>query len=266
VCLDLPLHYHASMPLFPLDAVRNASIDRSLEPLLEDVREDLIAFPFPADIGGADAVVQAFDLARPRLNILLKELQGLRGAGADISTGLGFLPVLLGRCGLRVVATEKDLSICAYPRAKGIAIHPFTIGAQPPPFTEGSIDFVIFAEVLEHLKLAPVSVLRQLAALLRPGGRLLLTTPNIARLAHIEALAAGETILEPFPADLPLDRDPTDCLEHVREYSIRETVEAAEAAGLTVDRVLMTGWGRAGYEPLPNPFANEITVVVASHP
>src|SRR5947209_15452103 len=101
------------MALFPLDAVRNASIDRSLEPQLEDIREDLIRFPFPADIGGADAVVQAFDLARPRLNVLLHELCDLKGThGADIGTGLGFLPVLLERCGLEVTATENDDSIC----------------------------------------------------------------------------------------------------------------------------------------------------------
>jgi 2-polyprenyl-3-methyl-5-hydroxy-6-metoxy-1,4-benzoquinol methylase len=253
------------MPLFPLDAVRNATIDRSLEPLLEDVREDLIRFPFPADIGGAEAVLEAFDLARPRLNVLMHQLQDLHGAvGADISTGLGFLPVLLSRCGLHVAATELDQTICAYPRAKNIRTIPYAIGREPAPFPAASLQFVVFAEVLEHLKLAPVSLLRQMAALLQPGGRFLLTTPNIARLAHIDALAAGETILESFPADLPLDQDPTDHLEHVREYSIREVVEAMEEAGLIVERVLMTGWGQSGYEPLPNPFANEIIVVVAS--
>lgn len=252
------------MPLFPLDAVRNAAIDRRIEPLLEDVREDLIQFPFPAEIGGTDAVVQAFDFARPRLNVLVQELQALTGAeGADISTGLGFLPVLLARCGLAVTVTEHDEVISVYPRAKGIGVRPYAIGRQPAPFSDRSLDFLVFAEVLEHLKLAPVSVLRELARLLRPGGLFLLTTPNIARLSHVEALAAGETILEPFPADLPLDQDPTDHLEHVREYSIREVVESLEAAGFSVERILMTGWGEAGYEPLANPFANEIIVAVA---
>jgi SAM-dependent methyltransferase len=261
------LHYHAGVALFPLDAVRNAPIDRSLEPLLEDVREDLIRFPFPADIGGAEAVVEAFDLARPRLNVLLQQLRDLDGArGADISTGLGFLPVLLARCGLDVTATEHDRAICAYPHAKGIRVDHYSIGRNPPPIPAASLQFVVFAEVLEHVKRAPVSVLRDVTSLLRPGGILLLTTPNIARLAHIDALAAGDTILEPFPAELPLDQDPTDHLEHVHEYSIREVVESIEAAGLMVERVLMTGWGPAGYEPLPNPFANEIIVVVASAP
>jgi 2-polyprenyl-3-methyl-5-hydroxy-6-metoxy-1,4-benzoquinol methylase len=255
------------MPLFPLDAVRNAGVDRSLEPLLEDLREDLIRFPFPAGIGGTAAVVEAFDLARPRLNVLLHELQELRGTeGADISAGLGFLPVLLARCGLHVIATEDDSSMWVYARTRGIELRRYRIGRERPPFDAASLDFIVLAEVLEHLKLSPVSVLRELVSLLRPGGRFLLTTPNVARLAHLEALGAGENILEPFPADLPLDQDPTNHLEHVREYSIREVVEALESTGLAIERVLMTGWGAAGYEPLANPYANEIIVAIATLP
>jgi hypothetical protein len=106
--------------------------------------------------------------------------------------------------------------------------------------------------------------LRELTGLLRLGGRLLLTTPNVARLAHLEALASGDNFLESFPENLPLSADATDYVEHVREYSVREVIEAVEAVELAVDRVLMTGWGEAGYRPLPNPYANEIIVVQAS--
>ena len=39
----------------------------------------------------------------------------------------------------------------------------------------GPFDYVILSEVLEHLKIPPVRALRAVAAMLRPGGRLLLT-------------------------------------------------------------------------------------------
>jgi SAM-dependent methyltransferase len=254
------------MPVFPLDAIRNAVPDRSLEPMLEDVREDLLAFEYPTGFpSSTEDVVEAFDAARPRLNVVVSLLSDASGAaGADISTGIGFLPVLLQRRGLRSEATEADPATAAYAAARGVSVHCYRIGRDPLPFEASSLDFVVLAEVLEHLKQPPIRVLRELGSLLCPGGRLVLTTPNVARLQHVETLAAGENFLEPFWEESPAGADPTDHLEHVREYSAREVVEAVEAAGLEVTRLLATGWGESGYNALPNPFANEIIVVQAS--
>jgi 2-polyprenyl-3-methyl-5-hydroxy-6-metoxy-1,4-benzoquinol methylase len=253
------------MTLFPLDTVRNASIDQDLELLLEDVREDVAAFPFTAEIGGQESVLEAYDQARPRLNVLAALLTGMPGAsGVDISTGLGFLAVLLARRGHQMIATEREPSISAFAAGHDITVLPYRIGVDRVPVAAGSLDFVVFAEVLEHLKTAPVTTLREVASLLKPGGRFLLTTPNVARLEHVELLAAGENFLEPFPDELPGGVDATDHLEHVREYSVREVVDAIESAGLGIERVVMTGWGEGGYRPLANPFANGIIVVEAS--
>ncbi len=255
------------MTLFPLDLVRNAAIDRSLEPLLEQIREELLVFPFDEeqDAGTAEEIVEAFDMARPRLNVLAALARRAGGGKTiDISTGIGFLAVTLRRLGLDITGTERDLSVARFARASGIEVLPFEIGKDAPPRAEGSIDLLVVAEVLEHLKRPPAATIRDLASMLRPGGTLLLTTPNVARLAHIETLVAGENFLEPFTEDLPEGTDPTDYVEHVREYSIREVVEAVEIAGLGVEEVLMTGWGEAGYHPLPNPFVNQICVVRAT--
>lgn len=253
------------MSIFPLDHVRNAPISQDLELLLEDVREDVASFPFPPEIGGTEAALEVYDSARPRLNVLLGLVQHLTNARcADIGCGLGFLPLLLARSGHRVVATEMHLDTAAFAQAHGVEIRYYCIGAEPAPIDPGSLQVLIFAEVLEHLKLGPLRVLRELTSLLEPGGLLLLSTPNIARLHHLEMLAAGENFLEPFPEDLPYGQDPTDHLEHVREYSIREVVDLVEAAGLAVGQVLMTGWGESGYYPLANPFVNEICVVSAT--
>jgi 2-polyprenyl-3-methyl-5-hydroxy-6-metoxy-1,4-benzoquinol methylase len=253
------------MTLFPLDAVSNAGIERSLEPVLEAVRDQLLAFPFHAgrDAGTAEEVVEAYDMARPRLNVLTALARGGGPEILDVSTGIGFLPAVLRHFGLHVCATERDPSLARFADAQGIAVLLYDIGRSTPPVPNESIDTLIFAEVLEHLKRPPVAVITELAALLRPGGTLLLTTPNIARLAHVEALAAGENFLEPFSDDIPAGADPTDYVEHVREYSIREVVDAVEDARLAVEEVLMTGWGEAGYQPLPNPYANEIIVLRA---
>jgi 2-polyprenyl-3-methyl-5-hydroxy-6-metoxy-1,4-benzoquinol methylase len=254
------------MPLFPLDQVRNAQPDRAVEPLLEDLREEIIHFSAweQLGLGGTAEVVDAFDMARPRLNVLASLLQraGIRSC-LDVSTGLGFLPRLLTTLGINVMATEREIGLARFATQAGIETRRWALGRGQTPVPPSSVEAVVFAEVLEHLKLPARGVIHELATVLRPGGLLLLSTPNIARLAHIEALAAGENFLEPFSEDAGPDTDPTDLLEHVREYSVREVVDAVEGAGLEIRQVLMTGWGEAGYQPLPNPYANEIIVVEA---
>ncbi|MBI3182470.1 MAG: class I SAM-dependent methyltransferase [Myxococcales bacterium] len=47
----------------------------------------------------------------------------------------------------------------------------------PLPYAEGSFDLVLSMDVVEHLA-EPLRHLREAARVLRPGGRLLLTTPN----------------------------------------------------------------------------------------
>jgi 2-polyprenyl-3-methyl-5-hydroxy-6-metoxy-1,4-benzoquinol methylase len=52
-------------------------------------------------------------------------------------------------------------------------------------------DRVLMIEVIEHVE-APWTVLRAVAGLVAPGGRLVLTTPNVANLRHrLELLARG---------------------------------------------------------------------------
>ncbi|HLJ66167.1 MAG TPA: methyltransferase domain-containing protein [Chloroflexota bacterium] len=251
------------MTLFPLDRVQNARIDHRIEPMLEEVRTQAAKFDWPEDDDlTVEDLLGVYDLARPRMNVLVTALQDMIGStGADIGAGVGFLAIALRRIGITTILTEQDTSLCRLAAAEGLEVRPYRIGRDRVPFEPESLDFIVLAEVLEHLKLAPVHVLQALTSVLRHGGRLLVTTPNVARLDHIESLAAGENFLEPFPEALPPGADATDYVEHVREYSVREVVEAIEATGLTVDWVRMTGWGDTGYHPLPNPFVNEIVVV-----
>jgi 2-polyprenyl-3-methyl-5-hydroxy-6-metoxy-1,4-benzoquinol methylase len=50
---------------------------------------------------------------------------------------------------------------------------------EPLPFSDGSFDFVVMLEVIEHVVRAEAA-LAEVARVLSPGGRLLLTTPNHA--------------------------------------------------------------------------------------
>ncbi len=100
----------------------------------------------------------------------------------------------------------------------------------PEPFASlgASWDLVLFIEVLEHLLVNPVPLLRRLGLLLRPGGYLVLSTPNQARLRNRTSLLRGRAVREKdaFP-----DHDaPT--FGHVQEYTLDELQVYLRRAGL----------------------------------
>jgi 2-polyprenyl-3-methyl-5-hydroxy-6-metoxy-1,4-benzoquinol methylase len=87
-----------------------------------------------------------------------------------------------------------------------------TIGLAPP------VDRVLLVEALEHLE-APWAVLRMAARLVLPGGRLVLTTPNISSLRHrLELPAKGR--LTYFRTGNVAHLQPI--LPHVAERILRE--------------------------------------------
>jgi len=88
-------------------------------------------------------------------------------------------------------------------------------------------DFILFAEVIEHLYVPPTRVLRMLRALLRPGGVLLIQTPNPVNLARRLALLGGKSPFE-------IIRDDATNPGHYCEYTVENLLYLAEAAEMDV--------------------------------
>ena len=110
-------------------------------------------------------------------------------------------------------------------------------------------DLVVCAEVIEHLPISPVHVLRLLGTALRPSGWLVLQTPNAARIRNRVRLLMGHN---PF--------DPLREGGHVREYTIGELLSMARDAGLDVG-----GWLTADYfvtGSLPNAVVRRLSPIV----
>ena len=94
-------------------------------------------------------------------------------------------------------------------------------------------DLVILAEVIEHLHTSPSLVLGFLQSLLRPGGVLIVQTPN--------ALAVGRRLSMVFgrhPFEL-IRENPTNP-GHFREYTLAELQRYGRQLGLTVLSALHT--------------------------
>jgi SAM-dependent methyltransferase len=88
---------------------------------------------------------------------------------------------------------------------------------QPLPFADGVFDTVVCSEILEHL-FRPDLLLREIMRVLKPGGRVILTVPNLHGLRNrIDLLLAKRT---PF-IEFRIYQDRTDQLSHVGVQHIR---------------------------------------------
>lgn len=108
------------------------------------------------------------------------------------------------------------------------------------PFPASSFDVIVFSEVIEHLRRSPLDALRLLVGLLKPGGMLLVSTPNElyvkSRMVTLARLASWRSP-EPFgdfSRRLGLQGD-EQYYTHQRLYTLRELSWMVEQAGLVVE-------------------------------
>ncbi|MFD5628891.1 MULTISPECIES: class I SAM-dependent methyltransferase [unclassified Streptomyces] len=116
------------------------------------------------------------------------------------------------------------------------------------PFTAASADAVLFSEVVEHL-VDPDSALDEIRRVLRPGGHLMLSTPNLAAWYNRALLLAG---VQPVFSEVSLraihGRPGKEVVGHLRLYTPRALREFVTASGFEV--VTLRG---APFHGVPRP-------------
>jgi SAM-dependent methyltransferase len=105
------------------------------------------------------------------------------------------------------------------------------VECEPLPYADATFDVVLCAEVLEHLTFDPAYMLGEIRRVLRPGGRLVLTTPNVLRwflrYRNARALARGANAYGPYSGYGPYGR-------HNREFTPDEVRALLEGCGFSV--------------------------------
>ena len=108
-----------------------------------------------------------------------------------LGTSLGYAEVrgsYLGSAG----ATERRSAFAADGKIFECEIDLFNVERDRFPYPDGHFATVICGEVLEHLESDPVFMMAEIHRILRTGGILVLTTPNVASLRAVAKVLRGE--------------------------------------------------------------------------
>lgn len=108
-------------------------------------------------------------------------------------------------------------------RQKGVVV--LNIETEPLPFEKNQFDLVLFSEVMEHLVNSPKIYLQKFREVLRPGGFLLITTPNAVHIKHRVELLFGKT--QNFPL---FQFEDSIYHRHNREFTLPELEEVLRKA------------------------------------
>lgn len=150
--------------------------------------------------------------------------------------------------GDRVMAADLDAPHMAYIRAQGVETVAWNLCDETIPEL-ARFDFVFFLEVIEHLPMAGYIIFDRIKQVMKPGGILLCTTPNLYRIRNLVYMALGKKIFDNF--QLPTD----SALSHVIEYSqehLEWQLRKAGFANIAVELTRMHHWPT---NPLHRPLA-----------
>ena len=114
-----------------------------------------------------------------------------------------------------------------------VAYEAFNIETDPFPYADESFDVVIFSELIEHLGVNPVRALAEIHRVLRPGGVVVVTTPNALSLERLATfLRGGSQMVDRYSPLFGYGA------RHNREYNPHELRALLEGTGFAIEAMV----------------------------
>ena len=186
---------------------------------------------------GCTDLIKYAEIAYNRWIYILKMLRvAIKGISSPRILELGALPYGLTSLMKLFTKTEIELFLTGAPYDKNRSVEEgevvicnplfgnyhchlplklFNVEEDRFPYPNEDFHVVLCCEILEHLVHSPSRMFKEINRVLKPGGQLILTTPNIGSLRNIMALLSGRNIYWGLCKDDMYSR-------HNREYTWKE--------------------------------------------
>lgn len=157
----------------------------------------------------------------------------------EIGIGFGILSTLLSKLGAKVTATEHPsrnyLNNDKY--LQKMASNNITIAMnnlyENLPFKPETFDKVFFCDVIEHLYPWKIKgVLAEIKRVLKPGGEIIVSTPNLRRFSNILRFLTGRGINPKIDVAMA-----DETFDHIREYNFKELGDLLIESGFLLKNV-----------------------------
>src|SRR5579863_3382804 len=155
----------------------------------------------------------------------------------DIGAQIGSLVIYAARLGMRSSAVDLPDFFEKFAQASlkcGVDYRPCDITTSALPFADDSFDYVSYLDVIEHHPHSPKRVLEEIRRVLKPGGCVIISTPNQASIYNRITLLMGRSVSDPFDYFFESTAQMTPYPGHHREYVRPELQSALAASGFRV--------------------------------
>ncbi len=216
----------------------------SITGVFERLREELPVIPERL----RDWWIHYLDTHIEHYRSVIARLPNPKACGRLLEIGCvpGHLTVLLASLGYDIVGVDiAPERISELWRRHGIEIHRVDIESEPLPFEDQTFSCVLFTEILEHLRVNPIHALREAARVLRSGGRLILSVPNITPIDRLGFLFGRDYQGDIIAEFQKLER--FGHMGHFRIYSANEVRRLLNHVGFHNVRCAREGRLRGGW-------------------
>jgi 2-polyprenyl-3-methyl-5-hydroxy-6-metoxy-1,4-benzoquinol methylase len=220
---------------------------------------------------GAEFFQKYFCMSMTRVYHVLEMLLGFGAAGGavlEIGSLFGTFSGALQRAGYQVTAIDRyktfggslDAYIADMRSSGATVVETSPDEEEAATAALGQFDIVVSMAVIEHIPHTPRLFLQKLKEHLKPGGLLLIDTPNITRYWNRRYISEGKSIHQPiamqFRSEIPFEG-------HHREYTIGELRWMMNECGLTDVRSAQFDYNLLQFDVLSREHIDALLAIIA---